>query len=47
MIYLYSIKALTESTYSFELQREVTVGASHKGWNMFVASEPGGRKQFC
>ena len=47
MLYLLKIKALTESSYSMRLLREVAVGASHKLKNMFVASEPEGRKLFC
>ena len=30
----------------FEPEREVVVGANHREWIVFVALEPGGRKQY-
>ena len=40
------IKALTKRAYRIKLLREMAGGASHSGFYMFVASEPGGRKPY-
>lgn len=45
IIYLYLLKGVDEEGNVAEPQREVAVGASHRGLALFVASEPGGRKR--
>jgi hypothetical protein len=45
MWYIIEVKALTKRTYHIEPLREMAVGASHRGEDMFVASEPEGRKR--
>ena len=44
MIYLLGNKGVDEECASSEPLREVAVGASDGEWDVFVASEPGGRK---
>jgi hypothetical protein len=45
MWYIIEVKALTKRTYHTKPLREMAVGASHRGEDMFVASEPEGRKR--
>jgi len=47
MIYYLCEKGFDGEGVLFEPWREVTVGASRRGENMFVASEPEGRKRFA
>lgn len=44
--YIIIRKGFDEECIFAEPLREVAFGASHRGLNMFVASEPGGRKLF-
>ena len=47
MVYYFREKGFDGECALFEPFREVAVGASHRGENVFVASEPEGRKHIC